>query len=223
MKRPKVIDLSFPIHEGMTTFPSHWHPFVEVTQLGRHGIEDRESRKVTLGTHTGTHVDAPVHFVEGAATIDAMPLSLMVGRAGLIDLGPAKPKHEYSLEELRAALKDRKVLPRMLVRFGWSGRWGKLDYYTKAPHLSLEACRWLVARGVRLLGVDTPNVDDHLHGWKSGNDCPNHRALLGRGVFLVEYLNNLNRLRGPELEFIVCPLNILGADGSSARCLAIEA
>ncbi|MBI4060201.1 MAG: cyclase family protein [Elusimicrobia bacterium] len=218
----KTIDLSFPIHEGMTTFPSHWHPFVEVTQLGRHGIEDRESRKVTLGTHTGTHVDAPLHFVAGGAPIDSMPPALMTGKAGLIDLSPAKPKHEHSLSELKKALGKRKILPRMLVRFGWSKRWGKIEYYTKAPHLSLEACRWLVSQGVRLLGVDTPNVDDHEHGWKSGNDCPNHHALLGRGVYLVEYMNNLDRLRGPEVELIVCPLNILGADGAPARCLAVE-
>ena len=166
----KTIDLSFPIHEGMTTFPSHWHPFVEITQLGRHGIENRESRKVTLGTHTGTHVDAPVHFVEGAETIDQIPLELLTGKAGLIDLAPGKVKHEYSLAELKKAVGERKILPRMVVRYGWTPRWGKIEFYTEAPHLSVEACGWLVDQGVKLLGMDTPSIDDHDHGWRTAND-----------------------------------------------------
>ena len=74
------------IEEGMQTFAAHWHPFVEITQLGRHGIENRESRKLTFGTHTGTHIDAPRHFIPGGQTVDRVPLELcyetdMLGRA----------------------------------------------------------------------------------------------------------------------------------------------
>lgn len=65
-----IIDLTFPIHEGMTTFPVHWHPIVEISVLGRHGIENRETRKVLLGTHTGTHMDAPRHFIPDGMTVD---------------------------------------------------------------------------------------------------------------------------------------------------------
>lgn len=66
----RIVGLTFPIHEGMTTFPAHWHPFVEVSVMGRHGIENRETRKVVMGTHTGTHCDAPCHFVPGGKTVD---------------------------------------------------------------------------------------------------------------------------------------------------------
>lgn len=218
---PRVIDLSFPIHEGMTTFPSHWHPFVEVSQLGRHGIEDRESRKLVIGTHTGTHCDAPLHFVRGGATIDRLPLDLMTGPAALVDL-PSRPKAEIALPALKAALKGRKPARRLLLRWRWSKHWGTMRYYTDAPYLSLEACRWLVASGVRLLGTDTPSVDCHDHGWRTPNDAPNHRAMLGRGLFLVEYLNNLDKIRKTTFELTVAPLNILGADGAPARVLAVE-
>lgn len=216
------VDLSFPIRVGMAAFPSHWHPTVEVTQMGRHSVERRETRRLVLGTHTGTHVDAPRHFVERGRTIDTFPPELMMGPAGILDLMPGVPRKEYGLPEVRAALQRRRVLPRMLVRFGWSRRYGRADYYTKAPFLSLESCRWLADRGVRLLGLDTPSVDCHDHGWRSGNDAPNHRELLGRGLFLVESLNNLDRLSGKAVTLMVFPLNITGADGSPARCFATE-
>ena len=218
---PRIIDLSFPIHEGMTTFPSHWHPMVEISQLGRHGIEDRESRKLVIGTHTGTHVDAPLHFVRGGTTIDKIPLDLMTGPASLVDL-PSRHKEEIGLPALKAALKGKRPARRLLLRWRWSKHWGTMRYYTEAPYLSVEACRWLVASGVRLLGTDTPSVDCHDHGWRTANDAPNHRALLGRGLFLVEYLNNLDKLRKTTFELTVAPLNILGADGAPARVLAVE-
>ncbi|MDX6769811.1 MAG: cyclase family protein [Elusimicrobiota bacterium] len=218
---PRIIDLSFPIHEGMTTFPSHWHPLVEVSQLGRHGIEDRESRKLVIGTHTGTHVDAPLHFVRGGTTIDKLPLDLMTGPASLVDL-PSRPKEEVGLPALKAALKGKKPARRLLLRWRWSRHWGTMRYYTEAPYLSVEACRWLVASGVKLLGTDTPSVDCHDHGWRTANDAPNHRAMLGRGLFLIEYLNDLDKLRKTTFELTVAPLNILGADGAPARVLAVE-
>ena len=222
-KRATRVDLSFPIREGMATFPSRWHPKVEVRRLARHSVEKRESRRVVLGTHTGTHVDAQLHFVAGGRAIDRFPAELMSGPAGLVDLRPAPPKKEFSLAELRAALGAGKVPPRLLVRFGWSRRYGTPGYFPLAPYLSLEACRWLAGRGVRLLGVDTPSVDCHDHGWRSACDAPNHRLLLGRGVFLVEALNRLDRLKSRTVELLVLPLNILGADGSPARCVAWDA
>ncbi len=218
---PRIIDLSFPIHEGMTTFPSHWHPMVEISQLGRHGIEDRESRKLVIGTHTGTHVDAPLHFVRGGTTIDKLPLDLMTGPASLVDL-LAAGKEEVGLPALKAALKGKRPARRLLLRWRWSKHWGAMRYYTEAPYLSVEACRWLAASGVRLLGTDTPSIDCHDHGWRTANDAPNHRALLGRGLFLIEYLNNLDKLRKTAFELTVAPLNILGADGAPARVLAVE-
>ena len=60
----KIIDLTHTIEEGMTTFESSWHPLVSIKQLGRFGFEGRETRKLTMGTHTGTHVDAPLHFIK---------------------------------------------------------------------------------------------------------------------------------------------------------------
>ena len=112
-------------------------------------------------------MDAPRHMVPGGRTIDTVPLELMAGRAGLIDLMPAVPKKEYGLDDIKSALHGRKVLPRMLIRYGWSKHWGTMGYFTEAPYPSVSACDWLGRQGVRLLGMDTSNVDGHGHGWQS--------------------------------------------------------
>lgn len=219
-RRQDVVDLSFPIREGMATFPSRWHARVEVVRLARHSVERRESRRLVLGTHTGTHVDAPRHFIPGGRTIDAFGPELMLGPARVVDLRFARPREEVGLAALRRAVGRAGVRPRMLLCFGWSRRYGRADYFSGAPYLSLEACGWLALRGVRLLGLDTPSVDSHEHGRGSPCDAQNHRLLLGRGLFLVEALNDLLRLRRDVVEFAVLPLNVLRADGAPARCLA---
>jgi arylformamidase len=217
----RKIDLTFPIHEGMTTFPRHWHPFVEITQLGRHGIEDRETRKVLLGTHTGTHCDAPSHFIPGGRTIDTVSLDVLIGPAAVVDFSSAKPFQEIGISEFETQLGSRRP-ERVVMRFDWSNYWGKMQYYTDHPFISQDASQWLVDRGVRLLGMDTPMPDNPKHGWGSELDSPNHKILLGHGVILVEYLCNLQEIRQKDIELIVLPLKILQGDGSPARVVAIE-
>lgn len=217
----RIIDLSFPIHEGMTTFPSHWHPVVEVTQLGRHGIENRETRKVVLGTHTGTHVDAPSHFIPGGPTIDRIPLDRLMGRAAVVDLTPCADLHEVGLAELKRAVGNGRESI-LLLRYDWSERWGRGDYYSRYPFLSQEAARWLVGRGTQVLGMDTPSPDNPRHGWQTPLDSPNHKTLLGRGVVLVEYLCHLKKIRSKKADFFALPLKIRDGDGAPARCVAVE-
>lgn len=220
MPKTRIVDLTHPIHEGMTTFPVHWHPFVEVTQLGRHGIEERETRKLVLGTHTGTHIDAPSHFIPGGRTIDQIPLDLLAGEATMLDLSFAKPNQEIKVAELAERLGDRK--PRRLVlRFDWSEHWGKKDFYTGQPFLAEECGPWLVDRGIELLGLDTPQADSPFNGRGTPKDSPLHKIFLARGILQLEYLTNLKQIGRDTFQLIALPLNILGGDGAPARCIAI--
>lgn len=216
----RIVDLTYPIHEGMTTFPAHWHPFVELSILGRLGIEARETRKIVIGTHTGTHCDAPRHFIENGCTIDQVPLETLVGPAVVLDLSGTKPLESVSSDALASRLGDRRP-ERIVLRFDWSSRWGSLAYYTDHPFLAEEAATWLVGRGVKLLGMDTPMPDDPKNGRGTANDSPNHKILLGNGVILVEYLNNLAGISAEAFDLVVLPLKILDGDGAPARCIAI--
>lgn len=217
----RIVDLTYPIHEGMTTFPCHWHPVVEITLLGRHGIENRETRKLVLGTHTGTHCDAPSHFIPGGQTVDMLPLNTLIGPAFIIDFSNSNPAQEMGEKDFERQLGNRRP-ERIVMRFDWSDHWGRAEYYSEHPFISQRAAQWLVDRGVRLLGMDTPMPDNPVNGRGSSLDSPNHKILLGKGVILVEYLCNMKELRQREIELLVLPLRIRDGDGSPVRCVAIE-
>ncbi|HYE86935.1 MAG TPA: cyclase family protein [Vicinamibacterales bacterium] len=219
---PRIIDLSYPIHEGMTTFPVHWHLPVEITQLARHGIENRETRKIVMGTHCGTHIDAPRHFIPNGPTIDTISLDLLVGPARVLNFTPiTTAKQRFDVDDFASRLGDERPL-RLILRFDWSDHWGTMKYYSDQPYISEEAAQWLVDRGVRLLAMDTPQVDSPDHGRTGPKDSPNHKIMLGQGCIFVEYCTNLRQLTRSEVELVVAPLNILGSDGSPARVMAIE-
>ena len=218
----KIIDLSLPIEEGMMTFPTHWHPVVEITILGRHGIEGRETRKLVLGTHIGTHTDAPRHFIPNGRTIDDVPLETLIGPAALADFTGASPLQEIDVADLKQRLGDQ-VPQRLILRTGWSDYFGHLKFYNEYPFLSENAAQWLVEQGVRLLAMDTPSPDNPAHSRGTPKDSPNHKILLGAEVVLVEYLTNLKAITASQVELIVLPLKLKGCDGSPARCVAIEA
>ena len=189
-----IYDLSYPIHEGMTTYPADRHPRVEVTQVGRHQVEGAETRRVVLGTHTGTHIDAPRHFLPADYGVDGVPLDALVGPATVS----------------RDGVPD--VVPeRLILDWGWwtldSGR-----FYDAWPTLDADDVARLVDGGCRLLGMDTPSPDP-----RDGSAA--HRQLLAAGVVLVEYMTNLRDLPG-VVDLIVAPLNIVGGDGAPARCFA---
>jgi len=217
----KIIDLSLPIEEGMMTFPTPWHPVVEVTILGRHGIEGRETRKVVLGTHIGTHVDAPRHFIPNGRTIDEIPLDVLVGSATVVDFAGCLPFQPIDIADLDQKL-GGKIPARLILRTGWSEYFGSMKFYNEYPFLSENAAQWLVEKGVRLIAMDTPSPDNPAHSRGTPKDSPNHKVLLGAGVVLVEYVTNLKSLSSSEVELIVMPLKLKGCDGSPARCVAIE-
>ena len=216
----KIIDLSMILEEGMISFPQPWHPIVEIVQLGRHEIEGRETRKITMGTHTGTHIDAPRHFIPDAPTVDEIPLDQMNGLASVVNLTDFGPGQEVGLSDLEKALGDRSA-ERVLLRFDWERMTGSLDYYYKSPYLSEDAAKWLIEKGCKLLGMDTPMPDNPENGRGCSKDSPNHKILLGGGAILVEYMVNLSAIDRDEVNIIVAPIKVKEGDGAPARVFAI--
>ncbi len=216
-----VIDLSHPLREGMTSFPSANHVRPEITILGRHQVEGRATRRIVLGSHTGTHADAPLHFLVGGASIDQLEPAVFVGPAQVVDLTPVAALQEIDRERLRLAAGGRLRHPRVLLRFDWSGRFDEgLEFYSQSPFLGMAACEWLIDQGVRLIGMDIPSPDDPRNGFGSDVDSPNHHLLLGAGVVLLEYLTNLDQIP-PDVFLSAAPLPVVGSDGAPLRALAV--
>lgn len=215
----KVIDLTYPIEEGMTTFPVYWHPRVQIKVLGRLATEGRETRQLTVGTHTGTHCDAPHHFIGKGKSVDRLPVDIFMGAALVLDFSWKKKKEAVTVEDLKNVIGNQKV-KRVLLRFDWSDHWRKRDFYRSHPYLTEDAALWLVKKGVLLVGMDTPMPDNPVNGRGSEKDSPNHKIFLGNNVILLEYLCNLKRLTKKKVEMVALPLKIKKGDGSPVRCVA---
>ncbi|MGO6920942.1 cyclase family protein [Rhizobium ruizarguesonis] len=208
------------LREGIMTFPVHWHPVVEITQLGRFEVEGRETRKIILGTHTGTHVDAPRHFVPNGATIENTDLDIYYGPARVLDFTHLPDKTEITREMLVERIGED-FPARILFRYDWERRLDSLKYYTDHPYLSEGASEWLAENGIRLVGFDAPMPDDPRNGRGSDRDSPNHTILLGAGVAILEYLVNLSQIPTKDFILSALPIKIKEGDGAPVRAVAI--
>lgn len=219
--KSRIVDLTMTLEEGMQTFWGYWHPMVEITQLGRLGIEKRETRKLTIGTHTGTHIDSPRHFIPGGMTVDNIPIDQLCGPATVLDLSETPDYKEVGVDELAKKL-DGNDLKRLIVRFDWDLQLNTLRYYSGHPFFSEAACEWLVEKGCRLLALDTPQPDNPKNGRGCEKDAPNHKILLGAGVVIVEYLINIRDIESPTVDLVVAPLKVKEGDGAPVRCFVVE-
>ncbi len=196
------IDVSMPIAPGMPVWPGN--PPVEVT---RAVDGDALVSTLSLGTHTGTHVDAPSHYLPGGAPIEMMPLDTLLGPARVVKIdGDAVDAAD--LEAL-----DPQPGERLLIRTRNSEEAARDRFDPSFVALTLAAARLLAARKIRCVGVDYLSV-----GGFHDDGAAIHRALLEAGVWILEGL----RLAGVEpgaYELACLPLAIAGGDGAPARAV----
>ena len=218
-----IHDLTFAVSPSMQTFDSDWHCKVSFEATGNISVEGRRASKVGIGTHSGTHVDAPSHFIRDGQAIHQFPLDLMVGRATVLDFRDAPNRHRIELPEFLGALAQRQLSERVLLLTGWSRNYGTASFYSDSPYIDTAVARFFVESGVRLLGHDMPSLDNPSDDVSSAEDSPIHKLLLGSGIWLVEYINSQSiPMATQELDIIVAPLPLIGLDGSPARCLGID-
>ena len=218
----EIVDLTFPIYPEMLTYPTRCHPKVEITRLGTLEEDGRMTSKIVLGSHTGTHADAPAHFIPAGKTFDQIELSTLVGPASIISFAPVAPLQCITADEIKKKLDLVKHKERLLVHFGWDVKYGEMDYYRKSPYFSEDACHVLVESGVKLIGLDIASADNPDILALTGVDSPNHKIFLEKDIVLVEYMTNMEPLLRLS-EFIICilPLKFQGTDGSPVRAVAM--
>ncbi len=208
-----IIDLTLPFRDGMRG--------VGMTPNTSVQNEGYNTTDLTLYSHAGTHMDAPLHFIDGARTIDRVDLEKCVGAAFVVDLSHKPPNSQISVEDL-AAQAD-KITPgtRLLLRTDWDAHADADDYRTHMPRISAELARWLAERGIYLLGVQTPSVAS-LRPENRDELTEVHRILLEAEIVIVEGLANLRDLRNEIVHFTALPLKLDGVDGSPVRAIAID-
>jgi arylformamidase len=202
----RVVDLTHPITTNIPVyFP--WHPATEIEQTATYKENRCEVRRLSIGTHSGTHIDAPSHVLEGKPTLDQYDPALCYIDAQVLDFTPRMAGKAISKEEVAEKLKRTGV--GVVIKTGWDSEFGKKDYYKTYPPLSTQAAEFLVEMNVPVVASDTPYTLDV------------HYVFLNHGIPLVTNLNNTGQLKEGMIKLIAAPLLIKGSDGAPARVLAI--
>jgi arylformamidase len=205
-RAPRLLDVSVLLKPGMPVYPGN--PEFECDPV--HRIADGHSSnhsRLVMGTHTGTHVDAPRHFFDGRPGVDQMPLDLLIGRARVIDL-----PHRGGITEAHLSAAGLREDLRVLLRTPNSALWNSSDgFHPDYTYVTEGAAQFLVRQGVKVVGVDYLSVEQFK---KAG--APAHHVLLGSGVIIIEGLN-LSDVEAGQYEMYCLPLRIENGDGAPAR------
>ncbi len=200
----KIYDISIPISAGMHVYPGD--PAVEidrVLQMAQGDVANVSFLK--FGTHTGTHIDAPMHFVDGAMTVDQIPLNLLIGKVRVVEITSpvitAEVLEEFDFtDDVRVIFKTRN-----------SYLWREATFIEDFVHLTGDAAKRLVENGIKVVGIDYLSVEKYNFTTPDA-----HRALLTAGTIIIEGLN-LSEVEAGDYELICLPLKIEGGDGAPAR------
>jgi arylformamidase len=202
------IDVSVPVRSGMLHWPDDGPVRFEAVSRIAKGAEANVTR-LDMSAHTGTHMDAPLHFFDEDPGIEALPLDIVLGPARVVRIEGEEPIDRGQLEGL-----DIQSGERILFRTANSNRpWWERDFNSAYVNVSLEAAELLGEVGVALVGVDYLSVG----GYETDN-AETHRALLGAGAWIVEGLD-LSDVEPGDCELICLPIRLVGSDGAPARAL----
>jgi arylformamidase len=201
----KLIDVSVALDASLPTYPGNTPFSLEATKRISRG-ESSNVSTVHMSAHAGTHVDAPRHFFDGAAGVDALPLEILLGRARVIEIRSRKGIGPDELSEI-----DLSEDIRVLIKTANSRLWGSPEFHPEYLGVTEAGAKHLLEHGIKVLGVDYLSVEQFRTP-----GAPAHHVLLGGGIIVIEGLN-LRDVEPGIYEMFCLPLRIVGADGAPAR------
>ena len=179
----RFIDLSQPLYDGAPNCPAH--PIPQSERTADHAEHGWRMEVLTLASHTGSHLDAPLHKIAGGKSISALPLETFTGPARLVDLRPLDPDTPIGPDRLEGPLADLRPGEIVLLCTGWGDLRARTELWLRhSPYLDPAGARWLVARGARAVGIDHYSIG----GSRDPVNSETHTILLGAGLWVVEEL-----------------------------------
>ena len=203
----ELIDITVPIRDGMFVYDGD--PTVTLTRVK--SIEDGQVANISrldFGVHSGTHVDAPLHFIDGAPAAEQLPLEPLIGPVHVVDASSVPDDMD---REALEGLELPDGAERILFKTPNSRLWEKDEFSHEFAHLTGSGAQLLLERGVKLVGLDYLSV----------GDPDAHRLLLGAGVVAMEGLD-LRNVEPGEYRLVALPLKIVGSDGAPTRAVLIK-
>lgn len=202
----KIYDVSVPISPEMPVYPGDPAIQIELRQSMANG-DACNLTMLSLGAHTGTHIDAPYHFIEQGIKVDQIPLNLLMGRTCVVELTSARIDPQV-LKEL-----DLDEHVRLIFKTRNSYMWRSNRFVEDYVYVTPDAAQILVDSGIKLIGIDYLSIEQY-----GSTTFQTHKTLLGNGVIIVEGLN-LAEVEAGDYEMICLPLNLMGCDGAPARVI----
>ena len=211
----KILDLTLTISNKIPAFPGSPQPnFIPWEKIKDDGYN---LELLFLSSHTGTHLDAPYHFLEKGSKIHEISLKKLVSNAVLIKSRKKRNETITKTDIQKFEKKHGKIESFSSVIFstGWQRNLQKDYYFTKNPGLSVSAAKYLAAKKIGLVGIDSPSID-------LGTDFkfPVHHIFAKKGMLIVENLANLEKIKSWKFHLVVLPLKLKGATGSPVRAIA---
>jgi len=211
----KIVDLTLTVSDKIPTFPGSPQPsFIPWENVKEDGYN---LELLFLSTHTGTHMDAPYHFLEKGAKIHEISLKKLVSEAILIKSKKNDGESITKTDIQKFEKKHGKIVSFSSVIFytGWQRNLQKKYYFTKNPGLSVSAAKYLASKKINLVGIDSPSID-------LGKDSkfPVHQIFAKKGILIVENLANLEKIKSSKFHLVVLPLKLKNATGSPVRAIA---
>jgi kynurenine formamidase len=211
----KIIDLTLAVSDKIPTFPGSPQPsFIPWENVKEDGYN---LELLFLSTHTGTHMDAPYHFLEKGAKIHEISLKKLVSEAVLIK---SKKKGGESITKIDIQKFEKKHgkidgFSSVIFSTDWQRNLQKKYYFTKNPGLSVSAAKYLASKKINLVGIDSPSID-------LGKDSKFsvHQIFAKKGMLIVENLANLEKINSSKFHLVVLPLKLKNATGSPVRAIA---
>jgi kynurenine formamidase len=221
MKIKKIYDLTHPFYHNCPGWPDFDPPTVNRWKYQPRDICNVEWFEAN--THTGTHVDAPYHFIPDGKTLDQVPMDTWVGEGVVVDVSYKKDKEAVTAEDLEKIAQHVQKDDIVMLYTGRGKLRGFTDKYLKDwPSVDESGAKWLVERGAKVVGTDGLGIE--MYGFPPDGQPRVHNAFLGAGVCLVEeaFLEDI-AVFGKKRWFFVCaPLLLKGAGGCFARIIAID-
>ncbi len=212
----KPIDLTLTISENLPSFPGSPVPkFIPWTKIKTDGYN---LELLFLSSHSGTHMDAPFHFVKDGLKIHQIDANRFVRDAVILKLKKG-PNQSITKKDIIQFEKKFGKIPNdatIIIATGWYKNLTKKTYFEKNPGLSSSAADYLSSKKINLVGIDSPSIDVG-----SNKEFSVHKILSKNNIIIVENLANLEKIKSPKFKFIALPLKLKDATGSPIRAIAV--
>lgn len=215
----RVVDLSHPVDDSTPVYPGDPEPaFTPATTIAEHGYNVLHVR---MGSQTGTHLDAPYHFLADGARVEDLDPALLCAPGVIVDVRGKRPRTAITWGDLEPRADELGPGMILVLHTGWSEHWGT-DAYADHPYLDADAARRIVETGVRTVAIDAMSLDETTDAEEHPTGFAAHHAVLGAGGVIAENLTGLAAVDFDSPVVSLLPILLRGADGAPVRAVAME-